>query len=116
GGWRRELHTALRAEWVLALAAYIGLAYPRSAPYTAGAVAGVAVLLGAYGWTRWPTLPRPERADRLPTALVAAAAVALTAVIPTAMLGALPAARVAAIVAVTCATAAALTLGRHPPR
>ena len=113
GGWRRELHSVLRAEWILALAAYVGLVYQCSAPYTAGAVAGVAVLLGAYGWTRRRTPPRPEPADRLPTALVAVAALALAAVIPTAMLGAMSGARVAAVLAVTCATAAALAVARQ---
>jgi hypothetical protein len=115
-GWRHGLVTAVRIGWVLAVVCYVGLVFERTAPYTAGALAGVAVALGAYARIRWLTARtrRPPPADRPPTVLVVAAAAATVAVVPAAMVGALTVARVAAIVAVSCLTLAAVLLGRRP--
>jgi hypothetical protein len=111
-GWHRALVAVVRVQWLLALACYVGLAYPRVAPYTAGALAGIVVLAGAYGRVRWQTAHarRPETPDRPATGLALAAAATAVVVIPAAMVGALTVARVAAIAAVTCATAAAVLL------
>jgi hypothetical protein len=103
----------VRVEWLLGVACFVGLAYPRTAPYTAGLLAGALVVAGAYGRLRWQSaawrLPDP---DRVPTyAAVAAAATALV-IIPAAMVGALTLARLAAVAAVTSATAASVLLAR----
>jgi hypothetical protein len=112
--WRRGLIAVVRIEWLVGIACFLGLAYPRTAPYTAGLLAGALVLLGAYGRVRWRPLARlrPPEADRTPTyAAVAAVATALV-IIPAAMAGALTLARLAAVAAVTSATVAAVLLAR----
>ncbi|HST66406.1 MAG TPA: hypothetical protein VLM05_14570 [Mycobacteriales bacterium] len=113
-GWRTGLVAVVRIEWLVAVACYVGLAFAKIAPYTAGALAGLAVVGGAYGRLRWQAARtrRPPAADRPATALAVAAAVAAVVVVPAAMFGALTAARVAAIAAATCATAAAVLLRR----
>lgn len=113
-GWRPALIAVVRIEWLLTVACYVGLAFARVAPYTAGALAGLAVALGAYGRLRWQSARtrRPPAADRPATALAVAAAVATIVVVPAAMFGALTAARAGAIAAVTCATAAAVLVRR----
>ncbi|HEY6749063.1 MAG TPA: hypothetical protein VI357_25520 [Mycobacteriales bacterium] len=105
----------VRIEWLVAVACYVGLAFSRVAPYTAGALAGLAVVLGGYGRLRWQTAPvrRPPPEDRPATVLAVAAAAAAVVVVPAAMLGALTVARVAAIAAATCATVAAVLLRRR---
>ena len=115
-GWRPALIAVVRIEWLLTVACYVGLAFARVAPYTAGALAGLAVALGGYGRLRWQSARtrRPPPRDRPATALAIAAAVATIVVVPAAMFGALTAARAAAIAAVTCATVAAVLLRRTP--
>jgi hypothetical protein len=112
--WRRALIAVVRVEWLAGLLCFVGLAYPRTAPYTAGLLAGALVVAGAYGRLRWQAVPmrRPPDPDRIPTyAAVAAVATALV-IIPAAMFGALTLARLAAVAAVTAATAAAVLLAR----
>jgi hypothetical protein len=114
-GWRRALITIVRAEWLVAAACYLGLAFAHIAPYTAGALAGLAVVAGAYGRLRWQATRarRPPAEDRPATGLAVATAAALVVVVPAAMFGALTVARAAAIAAVTCATVAAVLLTRR---
>ena len=114
-GWHRGLIAVVRIEWLLAGAVYLGLAFDRVAPYAAGAWAGIAVVLGAYGRLRWQAARtrRPPEPDRLPTIAAGLAAAASVVVVPAANnVGALTAARAAAIAAVTCATIAAVLLAR----
>jgi hypothetical protein len=116
--WRRTLIAIVRVEWWAGLVCFVGLAYPRTAPYTAGLLAGALVVAGAYGRLRWQAAPmrRPPDPDRIPTyAAVAAVATALV-IIPAAMFGALMLARLAAVAAVTAATAAAVLLARTVER
>ena len=112
--WRKALVAAIRIEWLAGVACFVGLAYGRTAPYTAGLLAGAIVVAGAYARLRWQGAHshRPPARDRVPTyAAVAAVAVAVV-VVPAAMVGALTLARVAAVAAVTCATFAAMLIGR----
>jgi hypothetical protein len=114
GGWRRGLITVVRVEWLVGVACFLGLAYGRLAPYTAGLLAGALVVAGAYGRLRWQAAHtrRPPDPDRLPTYAAAAAVLTAVAVVPAAMAGALDVARLATVAAVTCATVAAVLLGR----
>jgi hypothetical protein len=112
--WRKALVAVIRIEWLVGVACFVGLAYGRTAPYTAGLLAGAIVVAGAYARLRWQGAHtrRPPARDRVPTyAAVAAVAVAVV-VVPAAMVGALTLARVAAVAAVTCATFAAMLIGR----
>jgi hypothetical protein len=113
-GWRRGLITVVRVEWLVGIACFVGLAYGRVAPYTAGLLAGALVVAGAYGRVRWQSAHtrRPPDPDRLPTYAAAAAVVTAVVVVPAAMAGALTVARFASVAAVTCATAAAVLMGR----
>ena len=116
--WRRPLVAVVRVEWLLGVVCFVGLAYPRTAPYTAGLLAGALVVAGAYGRLRWQSAPtrRPPEPDRIPTyAAVTAVATALV-IIPAAMVGALTLARLAAVAAVTSATAASVLLARSGDR
>jgi hypothetical protein len=111
--WRRELVAIVRAEWLVGLACFVGLAYARTAPYTAGLLAGLVVVAVAYGRVRWRAgLGPPSPAERIPTYAAGVAVAAAVVVVPAAMLGALTLARLAAVAAVTCATFAAVLLGR----
>ena len=116
--WRRGLITVVRIEWLVGVACFLGLAYARTAPYTAGLLAGALVVAGGYGRLRWQaarsaasagTGPHPHvrrrrrRGDRV-------------VIIPAAMVGALTLARLAAVAAVTCATVAAVLLARTAGR
>jgi hypothetical protein len=113
-GWRRELVAIVRAEWLVGLACFVGLAYARTAPYTAGLLAGLVVVAVAYGRVRWRAagFGPPTPAERVPTYAAAVAVAAAVVVVPAAMLGALTLARLAVVAAVTCATFAAVLLGR----
>jgi hypothetical protein len=112
--WRRGLIAVVRIEWLVGLACFLGLAYARTAPYTAGLLAGALVVAGAYGRVRWQgtAAGRPPEPDRLPTYAATAAAATAVVIIPAAMVGALTLARLAAVAAVTCATVAAVLLAR----
>jgi hypothetical protein len=111
--WRRALIAVVRVEWLVGVACFVGLAYPRTAPYTAGLLAGALVVAGAYGRIRWRSTPtrRPPDAGRVPTYVAVAAISTAIVIIPAAMVGALTLARLAAAAAVTAATAAAVLLG-----
>jgi hypothetical protein len=115
--WRRGLIAVVRLEWILGVVVYLGLVSDRLAPYTSGALTGVAVLLGGYARIRWLTArtKRPPAADRVSTAVAAAAAALTLLVVPAVMIGALTAARTAAVAAVTAATIAATLLTHRRP-
>lgn len=113
----------LRGQWLLGIATYLGLAYPESAPYMAGAVTLVLVLLAAFGWLRWQGLPAPAKAEitrrprtdpkaRLLVGLALLGVVGIVVVVPASMLGALMAARLAVIGSVAATVAAAVVTGR----
>jgi hypothetical protein len=112
--WHRALIAVVRVEWLVGVACFVGLAYPRTAPYTAGLLAGALVVAGAYGRLRWQSAPawRPPEPDRIPTYAAVAAAATAVVIIPAAMVGALTLARLAAVAAVTSATAASVLLAR----
>jgi len=112
--WRRGLIAVVRIEWLVGVLCFLGLAYARTAPYTAGLVAGALIVAGAYGRLRWKagTVRRPPEAHRVPTYAAIAAVGTAVVIIPAAMAGALPLARVATVAAVTCATVAAVLLAR----
>jgi hypothetical protein len=116
--WRRALIAVVRIEWLVGVVCFLGLAYPRTAPYTAGLLAGALVVAGAYGRIRWQSAPawRPPDPDRVPTYVAVAAVATALVIIPAAMVGALTLARLAAVAAVTAATAAALLLARTMDR
>jgi hypothetical protein len=111
---RKALVAVVRLEWLVGVACFVGLAYGRTAPYTAGLLAGVIVVAAAYGRVRWQaaTTRRPPDRDRVPTYAVVAAVVVAVVVVPAAMVGALTLARLAVVAAVTCATFAAVLIGR----
>jgi hypothetical protein len=111
--WRRALITVVRAEWLAGMACVLGLAFARTAPYTAGLVAGAVVVAVAYGRMQWraAALGAPPPAQRTTAYVAALAVLAAVVVVPTAMVGALTLARLAAVAAVTCATFAAVRLG-----
>jgi hypothetical protein len=122
--WRSGVALVLRVQWLVAVAAYLGLAYRRTAPYTVGALTGVLVLLGAFGWLRWQAeppalraavarLPRVDRRAAVIVLLAGAGALGLVGIVPAAMLGELPAARVAVVLAVLATTGAAVAAGRR---
>ncbi len=113
--WRRGLVTVVRIEWLVGVACFLGLAYARTAPYTAGLLAGALVVAGGYGRLRRraATLRRPPEPDRIPTYAAVAAVATAVVIIPAAMVGALTLARLAAVAAVTCATVAAVLLARR---
>jgi hypothetical protein len=112
--WRRGLITVVRIEWLAGIACFLGLAYARTAPYTAGLLAGALVVLGAYFRVRWRSLARlrPPAPDRIPSYAALAAVATAIVIIPAAMAGALTLARLAAVAAVTSATVAAVLLAR----
>ncbi len=112
--WRRGLIRVVRIEWLVGIACFLGLAYARTAPYTAGLLAGALVVVGAYGRVRWRPLARlrPPEPDRIPTYAAVAAVATAVVIIPAAMAGALTLARLAAAAAVTSATVAAVLLAR----
>jgi len=112
--WRRGLIRVVRIEWLVAIACFLGLAYARTTPYTAGLLAGALVVVGAYGRVRWRPLARlrPPEPDRIPTYAAVAAMATAVVIIPAAMAGALTLARLAAVAAVTSATVAAALLAR----
>ena len=112
--WRRGLIRVVRIEWLVGIACFLGLAYARTAPYTAGMLAGALVVVGAYGRVRWRPLARlrPPEPDRIPTYAAVAAVATAVVIIPAAMAGALTLARLAAVAAVTSATVAAVLLAR----
>ena len=112
--WRPGLITVVRVEWLAGVACFLGLAYPRTAPYTAGLLAGALVVLGAYGRLRWRSTARlrPPEPDRTPGYAAVAAVTTAVVIIPAAMAGALTLARLAAAAAVTAATVAAVLLAR----
>src|SRR6185312_4104264 len=112
--WRRGLIRVVRIEWLVGIACFLGLAYARTAPYTAGLLAGALVVVGAYGRVRWRPLVRlrPPEPDRIPTYASVAAVATAVVIIPAAMAGALTLARLAAAAAVTSATVAAVLLAR----
>ena len=119
--WRRGLITVVRIEWLVGVVCFLGLAYARTAPYTAGLLAGALVVAGAYGRLRWQgsilrTLRRPPEPARIPTYAAVAAVATAVVIIPAAMVGALTLARLAAVAAVTCATVAAVLLARTAGR
>jgi hypothetical protein len=112
--WRRELVLIVRTEWLAGVAGVIGLGFARTAPYTAGLLAGAVVVAAAYGRLRWQALGAPPTPHRT-TAYVAVLTVLVAlAAAPAAAVGALTLARLAVIAAVTCATYATLRLA--PPR
>jgi tetratricopeptide (TPR) repeat protein len=113
----------VRAQWLFGVATYLGLAYGESAPYLAGALTLVLVLLGAFGRLRWQALPEAVRAEivrlprqdpgaRLLVGLALAGALGIVVVVPASMLGALAAARLASIASVTVTAAAAVLVAR----
>jgi hypothetical protein len=113
----------LRGQWVLGVAAYLGLAYEGSAPYVAGAVTLILVPLGAFGWLRWQGLPASLKAEvirrprtdpraRLLVGLALLGGLGIVAVVPASMLGALMAARLATVGSVAVTVAAAVLAGR----
>ena len=112
--WRRGLIRVVRIEWLVGIACFLGLAYARTAPYTAGLLAGALVVVGAYGRVRWRPLVRlrPPEPDRIPTYASVAGVATSVVIIPAAMAGALTLARLAAAAAVTSATVAAVLLAR----
>jgi len=112
--WRRGLIRVVRIEWLVGIACFLGLAYARTAPYTAGLLAGALVVVGAYGRVRWRPLVRlrPPEPDRIPTYASVAGVATSVVIIPAAMAGALTLARFAAAAAVTSATVAAVLLAR----
>jgi len=112
--WRRGLIRVVRIEWLVGIACFLGLAYARTAPYTAGLLAGALVVVGAYGRVRWRPLVRlrPPEPDRIPTYAAVAGVATSVVIIPAAMAGALTLARFAAAAAVTSATVAAVLLAR----
>jgi hypothetical protein len=112
--WRRGLIRVVRIEWLVGIACFLGLAYARTAPYTAGLLAGALVVVGAYGRVRWRPLVRlrPPEPDRIPTYAAVAGVATSVVIIPAAMAGALTLARLAAAAAVTSATVAAVLLAR----
>jgi hypothetical protein len=112
--WHRGLITVVRIEWLVGVACFLGLAYARTAPYTAGLLAGALVVAGAYGRLRWRAIARrrPPEPDRIPTYAAVAAVATAVVIVPAAMVGALTLARLAAVAAVTCATVAAVLLAR----
>ena len=112
--WRRGLIRVVRIEWLVGIACFLGLAYARTAPYTAGLLAGALVVVGAYGRVRWRPLARlrPPEPDRIPTYAAVAAVATAVVIIPAAMAGALTLARLGAAAAVTSATVAAVLLAR----
>ena len=112
--WRRGLIRVVRIEWLVGIACFLGLAYARTAPYTAGLLAGALVVVGAYGRVRWRPLVRlrPPELDRIPTYASVAGVATSVVIIPAAMAGALTLARLAAAAAVTSATVAAVLLAR----
>ena len=124
GAWQAAVALAIRVEWLVAVACYLGLAYDRTAPYAVGVLTGTLVVLGALGWLRWQAQPaavryavaRLARTDRragLVVALAAAGALALFGVVPAAMLGRLGAARAAVVLAAAATTAAAVAAARR---
>ena len=112
--WRRGLIAVVRIEWLVGVLCFLGLAYARTAPYTAGLLAGALVVAGAYGRLRWKAsaVRHPPEALRVPTYAAIAAVATAVVIIPAAMAGALTLARVATVAAVTCATVAAVLLAR----
>ena len=112
--WRRGLIRVVRIEWLVGIACFLGLAYARTAPYTAGLLAGALVVVGAYGRVRWRPLVRlrPPEPDRIPTYASVAGVATSVVIIPAAMAGALTLARLAAAAAVSSATVAAVLLAR----
>lgn len=112
--WRRGLIRVVRIEWLVGIACFLGLAYARTAPYTAGLLAGALVVVGAYARVRWRPLARlrPPEPDRIPTYAAVAAVATAIVIIPAAMAGALTLARLAAAAAVSSATVAAVLLAR----
>ena len=112
--WRRGLITVVRIEWLVGVVCLLGLAYARTAPYTAGLLAGALVVAGAYGRLRWRSIAtlRPPEPDRIPTYAAVAAVATAVVIIPAAMAGGLTLARLAAVAAVTSATVAAVLLAR----
>ena len=112
--WRRGLITVVRIEWLVGVVCFLGLAYARTAPYTAGLLAGALVVAGAYGRLRWRSIAtlRPPEPDRIPTYAAVAAVATAVVIIPAAMAGGLTLARLAAVAAVTSATVAAVLLAR----
>jgi hypothetical protein len=116
--WRRGLITVVRIEWLVGVVCFLGLAYARTAPYTAGLLAGALVVAGAYGRLRWQSVAarRPPEADRIPTYAAVVAVATAVVIIPAAMAGALTLARLAVVAAVTAATLAAVVLARTAER
>jgi hypothetical protein len=112
--WRRGLIAVVRLEWVVGVVCFVGLAYARTAPYTAGLLAGALVVAGAYVRLRWQgtAARRPPEPDSVPTYAAVAALATAVVIIPAAMAGALTLARLAAAAAVTCATVASVLLAR----
>jgi hypothetical protein len=112
--WRRGLIRVVRIEWLVGIACFLGLAYARTAPYTAGLLAGALVVVGAYGRVRWRPLAhlRPPEPDRIPTYAAVAAVATAVVIVPAARAGALTLARLAAAAAVSSATVAAVLLAR----
>ena len=112
--WRRGLITVVRIEWLVGVVCFLGLAYARTAPYTAGLLAGALVVAGAYGRLRWRSIAtlRPPEPDRISTYAAVAAVATAVVIIPAAMAGGLTLARLAAVAAVTSATVAAVLLAR----
>jgi hypothetical protein len=110
--WRRGLTTVVRIEWLVGVVCFLGLAYARTAPYTAGLLAGALVVAAAYGRLRWKagTAHRPPESARRPTYAAAAALAAGLVIVPATIAGALTLARLAAVAVVTCATVAAVLL------
>ena len=64
--WRRGLITVVRIEWLVGVVCFLGLAYARTAPYTAGLLAGALVVAGAYGRLRWQVHRHPPPAGTGP--------------------------------------------------
>jgi hypothetical protein len=116
--WRRGLIALVRIEWLVGVACFLGLAYARTAPYTAGLLTGALVVAGAYGRLRWQSVAarRPPEADRIPTYAAVVAVATAVVIIPAAMAGALTLARLAVVAAVTAATLAAVVLARTAER